>query len=165
MHLKKKQALLAVPSFFGLSWLLFQLFLINPLQCSSHLCSSPLAHPPSSSPTGCACCHIQGYVGDPWNVFDALVVIGSVVDIILSQVERHRVCTTLTFPRPALSPLLLHSFISFLPVQLLCFCFAFFLVCLFNPLLVRMTFLISTIHVVHRWTRFETKRCHLMFAC
>ncbi|XP_038149948.1 voltage-dependent L-type calcium channel subunit alpha-1D isoform X1 [Cyprinodon tularosa] len=27
----------------------------------------------------------RGYVGDPWNVFDALVVIGSVVDIILSQ--------------------------------------------------------------------------------
>lgn len=84
----------------------------------------PMPLPPP--PTGCACCHIQGYVGDPWNVFDALVVIGSVVDIILSQVERHRVCTTLTFPRPALSPLLLHTFISFLPVQLLCFCFAFF---------------------------------------
>ncbi|KAI3357267.1 hypothetical protein L3Q82_015715 [Scortum barcoo] len=31
----------------------------------------------------------RGYVGDAWNVFDALVVIGSVVDIILSQVERH----------------------------------------------------------------------------
>uniref|UniRef100_A0A8D3AUA8 Voltage-dependent L-type calcium channel subunit alpha n=1 Tax=Scophthalmus maximus TaxID=52904 RepID=A0A8D3AUA8_SCOMX len=30
----------------------------------------------------------RGYVGDAWNVFDALVVIGSVVDIILSQVER-----------------------------------------------------------------------------
>uniref|UniRef100_H2LE53 Voltage-dependent L-type calcium channel subunit alpha n=1 Tax=Oryzias latipes TaxID=8090 RepID=H2LE53_ORYLA len=28
----------------------------------------------------------RGYVGDAWNVFDALVVIGSVVDIILSQV-------------------------------------------------------------------------------
>ncbi|XP_059912927.1 voltage-dependent L-type calcium channel subunit alpha-1D isoform X2 [Gadus macrocephalus] len=27
----------------------------------------------------------QGYVGDAWNVFDALVVIGSVVDIVLSQ--------------------------------------------------------------------------------
>ncbi|XP_047223094.1 voltage-dependent L-type calcium channel subunit alpha-1D [Girardinichthys multiradiatus] len=27
----------------------------------------------------------RGYVGDPWNIFDALVVIGSVVDIILSQ--------------------------------------------------------------------------------
>lgn len=89
--------------------------------------SAPLLLPTPlpSPPTGCVCCHIQGYVGDPWNVFDALVVIGSVVDIILSQVERHRVCTTLTFPRPALSPLL-HSFISFLPVQLLCFCFAFF---------------------------------------
>uniref|UniRef100_A0A3P9HN73 Voltage-dependent L-type calcium channel subunit alpha n=1 Tax=Oryzias latipes TaxID=8090 RepID=A0A3P9HN73_ORYLA len=30
----------------------------------------------------------RGYVGDAWNVFDALVVIGSVVDIILSQVDR-----------------------------------------------------------------------------
>ncbi|KAJ0064133.1 hypothetical protein NL108_000998, partial [Boleophthalmus pectinirostris] len=29
----------------------------------------------------------RGYVGDAWNVFDALVVIGSVVDIILSQVH------------------------------------------------------------------------------
>uniref|UniRef100_A0A8C5FYM2 Voltage-dependent L-type calcium channel subunit alpha n=1 Tax=Gouania willdenowi TaxID=441366 RepID=A0A8C5FYM2_GOUWI len=29
----------------------------------------------------------RGYVGDAWNLFDALVVIGSVVDIILSQVE------------------------------------------------------------------------------
>ncbi|MEQ2203145.1 hypothetical protein XENOCAPTIV_025460 [Xenoophorus captivus] len=32
----------------------------------------------------------QGYVGDAWNIFDALVVIGSVVDIILSQVERRQ---------------------------------------------------------------------------
>uniref|UniRef100_A0A3Q1G8X6 Voltage-dependent L-type calcium channel subunit alpha n=1 Tax=Acanthochromis polyacanthus TaxID=80966 RepID=A0A3Q1G8X6_9TELE len=29
----------------------------------------------------------RGYVGDAWNVFDALVVIGSVVDIILSQIN------------------------------------------------------------------------------
>ncbi|XP_052339038.1 voltage-dependent L-type calcium channel subunit alpha-1D-like isoform X6 [Oncorhynchus keta] len=29
----------------------------------------------------------RGYFGDAWNVFDALVVIGSVVDIILSQVD------------------------------------------------------------------------------
>uniref|UniRef100_A0A8C6VWP0 Voltage-dependent L-type calcium channel subunit alpha n=1 Tax=Nothobranchius furzeri TaxID=105023 RepID=A0A8C6VWP0_NOTFU len=31
------------------------------------------------------CVKSAGYVGDAWNVFDALVVIGSVVDIILSQ--------------------------------------------------------------------------------
>ncbi|MEQ2173756.1 hypothetical protein GOODEAATRI_000700 [Goodea atripinnis] len=36
------------------------------------------------------CLAIQGYVGDAWNIFDALVVIGSVVDIILSQVERRQ---------------------------------------------------------------------------
>uniref|UniRef100_A0A3Q1G8V9 Voltage-dependent L-type calcium channel subunit alpha n=1 Tax=Acanthochromis polyacanthus TaxID=80966 RepID=A0A3Q1G8V9_9TELE len=36
----------------------------------------------------------RGYVGDAWNVFDALVVIGSVVDIILSQVERHLLFST-----------------------------------------------------------------------
>uniref|UniRef100_A0A8C5BEE8 Voltage-dependent L-type calcium channel subunit alpha n=1 Tax=Gadus morhua TaxID=8049 RepID=A0A8C5BEE8_GADMO len=29
----------------------------------------------------------RGYVGDAWNVFDALVVIGSVVDIVLSQIN------------------------------------------------------------------------------
>uniref|UniRef100_A0A4W5NJF2 Voltage-dependent L-type calcium channel subunit alpha n=1 Tax=Hucho hucho TaxID=62062 RepID=A0A4W5NJF2_9TELE len=31
----------------------------------------------------------RGYFGDAWNVFDALVVIGSVIDIILSQVDQH----------------------------------------------------------------------------
>ncbi|CDQ90450.1 unnamed protein product [Oncorhynchus mykiss] len=38
----------------------------------------------------------RGYFGDAWNVFDALVVIGSVVDIILTQVEY--------YSRPALIP-------------------------------------------------------------
>ncbi|XP_035391927.1 voltage-dependent L-type calcium channel subunit alpha-1D isoform X2 [Electrophorus electricus] len=33
----------------------------------------------------------RGYFGDAWNVFDALVVIGSVVDIILSQVDQTEV--------------------------------------------------------------------------
>uniref|UniRef100_A0A8C8A7V6 Voltage-dependent L-type calcium channel subunit alpha n=1 Tax=Oryzias sinensis TaxID=183150 RepID=A0A8C8A7V6_9TELE len=36
----------------------------------------------------------RGYVGDAWNVFDALVVIGSVVDIILSQVDRRKMAPT-----------------------------------------------------------------------
>lgn len=30
---------------------------------------------------------LQGYFGDPWNVFDFLIVIGSVVDVVLSQVD------------------------------------------------------------------------------
>lgn len=29
----------------------------------------------------------QGYFGDPWNVFDFIIVIGSVVDVILSEVD------------------------------------------------------------------------------
>uniref|UniRef100_A0A3Q3EXF7 Voltage-dependent L-type calcium channel subunit alpha n=1 Tax=Labrus bergylta TaxID=56723 RepID=A0A3Q3EXF7_9LABR len=43
----------------------------------------------------------RGYVGDAWNVFDALVVIGSVVDIILSQVERctlGKLCIPSSYP-------------------------------------------------------------------
>ncbi|KAJ8412090.1 hypothetical protein AAFF_G00143570 [Aldrovandia affinis] len=31
----------------------------------------------------------KGYFGDPWNVFDFLIVIGSVVDVILSEIDRH----------------------------------------------------------------------------
>lgn len=30
---------------------------------------------------------MQGYFGDPWNVFDFIIVIGSVVDVILSEVD------------------------------------------------------------------------------
>lgn len=30
---------------------------------------------------------VQGYFGDPWNVFDFIIVIGSVVDVILSEVD------------------------------------------------------------------------------
>lgn len=32
-------------------------------------------------------CPAQGYFGDAWNVFDALVVIGSIVDIVLSEID------------------------------------------------------------------------------
>ncbi len=32
-------------------------------------------------------CLTQGYFGDAWNVFDALVVIGSIVDIVLSEID------------------------------------------------------------------------------
>uniref|UniRef100_A0A8C5D9G5 Voltage-dependent L-type calcium channel subunit alpha n=1 Tax=Gouania willdenowi TaxID=441366 RepID=A0A8C5D9G5_GOUWI len=40
----------------------------------------------------------RGYVGDAWNLFDALVVIGSVVDIILSQVELKLILMSPLFP-------------------------------------------------------------------
>lgn len=30
---------------------------------------------------------VQGYFGDPWNVFDFIIVVGSVVDVILSEVD------------------------------------------------------------------------------
>lgn len=33
---------------------------------------------------------VQGYFGDPWNVFDFIIVIGSVVDVILSEVDVSR---------------------------------------------------------------------------
>lgn len=29
----------------------------------------------------------QGYFGDPWNVFDFLIVIGSIIDVILSEID------------------------------------------------------------------------------
>lgn len=83
--------------------------------------SSPAS--PPSPPAGCACCHIQGYVGDAWNVFDALVVIGSVVDIILSQVERRQyveLCHSLFLlsncycHSPFFHPSHLFSFLTFL---------------------------------------------------
>ncbi|XP_046881682.1 calcium channel, voltage-dependent, L type, alpha 1S subunit, a isoform X1 [Hypomesus transpacificus] len=37
----------------------------------------------------------KGYFGDPWNVFDFVIVIGSVVDVILSEIDRHTVQTPL----------------------------------------------------------------------
>lgn len=36
---------------------------------------------------GCPLRLTQGYFGDAWNVFDALVVIGSIVDIVLSEID------------------------------------------------------------------------------
>lgn len=39
------------------------------------------------SPCPCVICVSQGYFGDPWNVFDFLIVIGSVVDVVLSEVD------------------------------------------------------------------------------
>lgn len=33
---------------------------------------------------------LQGYFGDPWNVFDFIIVIGSVVDVILIEVDVSR---------------------------------------------------------------------------
>ncbi|XP_039655695.1 voltage-dependent L-type calcium channel subunit alpha-1D isoform X9 [Perca fluviatilis] len=41
----------------------------------------------------------RGYVGDAWNVFDALVVIGSVVDIVLSQNTEDSARISITFFR------------------------------------------------------------------
>lgn len=29
----------------------------------------------------------QGYLSDPWNVFDSLIVIGSIVDIVFSELD------------------------------------------------------------------------------
>ena len=40
---------------------------------------SPTAHPRPPS--------LQGYFGDPWNVFDFLIVIGSIIDVILSEID------------------------------------------------------------------------------
>lgn len=75
--------------------------------------SSGLSPAFPSPSAGSDCGHIQGYVRDAWNVFDALVVIGSVVDIILSQVERrHR---SVTPALPLLLPCSCFSFSSHLP--------------------------------------------------
>lgn len=55
----------------------------------------PLAGPPhsagyqsssSQSSPGCVLSP-QGYFGDPWNVFDFLIVIGSIIDVILSEID------------------------------------------------------------------------------
>lgn len=40
----------------------------------------------------CLLSYAQGYFGDPWNVFDFVIVIGSVVDVILSEVEVSSTC-------------------------------------------------------------------------
>lgn len=79
--------------------------------------SLPLSCPASSLPPPCL--PPQGYVGDAWNVFDALVVIGSVVDIVLSQVERRQY-------EQLSHPSLLSSFMSLLlPFLPVCFEFWF----------------------------------------
>lgn len=42
----------------------------------------------------------QGYFGDPWNVFDFLIVIGSIVDVVLSEVDvsrNHSLCSLFFF--------------------------------------------------------------------
>lgn len=33
------------------------------------------------------CVFVQGYFGDPWNVFDFIIVVGSIVDVVLSEVD------------------------------------------------------------------------------
>uniref|UniRef100_A0A8C3JQJ2 Voltage-dependent L-type calcium channel subunit alpha n=1 Tax=Calidris pygmaea TaxID=425635 RepID=A0A8C3JQJ2_9CHAR len=43
----------------------------------------------------------KGYFGDPWNVFDFLIVIGSIIDVILSEIDRDDSCT---MPSPRLCP-------------------------------------------------------------
>lgn len=78
---------------------------------SSYLMLPPLVLPP---PRWVCMSNIQGYVGDAWNVFDALVVIGSVVDIILSQVERRQTAQLCQPFFLLLQMLLLFSFESFL---------------------------------------------------
>ncbi|MEQ2183975.1 hypothetical protein GOODEAATRI_003372, partial [Goodea atripinnis] len=46
------------------------------------------------------CLGMQGYFGDPWNVFDFIIVIGSVVDVILSEVDASENATvSITFFR------------------------------------------------------------------
>lgn len=32
-------------------------------------------------------CSVQGYFSDSWNTFDSLVVLGSIVDIVLSEAD------------------------------------------------------------------------------
>lgn len=45
----------------------------------------------------------QGYFGDAWNVFDALVVIGSIVDIVLSEIDVSKLILD-NLPRLVLCP-------------------------------------------------------------
>lgn len=43
--------------------------------------------PPQAHPRLSHRCPSQGYFGDPWNVFDFLIVIGSIIDVILSEID------------------------------------------------------------------------------
>uniref|UniRef100_A0A8C2T0L3 Voltage-dependent L-type calcium channel subunit alpha n=1 Tax=Coturnix japonica TaxID=93934 RepID=A0A8C2T0L3_COTJA len=50
----------------------------------------------------------KGYFGDPWNVFDFLIVIGSIIDVILSEIDFLSysffcVCTTIICGHPSVS--------------------------------------------------------------
>lgn len=55
---------------------------------TSHFVVQMVIHP-IQCPTVTKCCYlsVQGYFGDPWNVFDFIIVVGSVVDVILSEVD------------------------------------------------------------------------------
>lgn len=58
---------------------------------------------------------VQGYFGDPWNVFDFIIVIGSVVDVILSEVDVSRYDKNIFFPS-----ILMNSTDIRLSLQVLC---------------------------------------------
>uniref|UniRef100_A0A8C2DY51 Voltage-dependent L-type calcium channel subunit alpha n=1 Tax=Cyprinus carpio TaxID=7962 RepID=A0A8C2DY51_CYPCA len=45
-----------------------------------------------------------GYFSDPWNVFDFLIVIGSIIDVILSEINLSSVCLSLKPADPSSSP-------------------------------------------------------------
>lgn len=92
------------------------------LQSGSRCCfPSNIPFLPSSS---CSPHPVQGYFSDPWNVFDFLIVIGSIIDVILSEIN---VSTTprfaLVFSLFLTSRLscLLFSFLQFPPFPLLSF--------------------------------------------
>lgn len=46
-------------------------------------------------------CSVQGYFSDAWNTFDSLIVIGSIVDVVLSEADVS--IPQLTFPSPYFS--------------------------------------------------------------
>lgn len=46
-------------------------------------------------------CSVQGYFSDAWNTFDSLIVIGSIVDVVLSEADVS--ISQLTFPSPYFS--------------------------------------------------------------
>lgn len=50
-----------------------------------HALLAARAPPPKAHPGGVL--SPQGYFGDPWNVFDFLIVIGSIIDVILSEID------------------------------------------------------------------------------
>lgn len=35
----------------------------------------------------CPTCSVQGYFSDAWNTFDSLIVIGSIIDVALSEAD------------------------------------------------------------------------------